>query len=320
MWVMDNIDHFNLRSFDLNLMVAFDAMMQELSVTKSAEKLRIGQSAMSHNLSTLRMLLQDDLFVRVGQKMQPTAKARALAGPVRTALSQAQNALQASDCFDPATAERVFRIGVTGEMEMILLPVLLRHLQIHAPGTKLLSRTITTDSVDPMINNGEIDLAIGCKSPLQSGYFGEVLFNSEVACCFNPNLLKLSRPLSREDYLASRHAVLSQTGNVAGCVGDALQGLGINLNVVMAAPDFMPLLAAARNAPIIATVPCRIATQYAPLFGLSFCQMPIEVGFPPVTMNWAVWTDKDVGLVWLRDQIRTVIASIAPEDHLLAAE
>ena len=48
--------------------------------------------------------------------------------------------------------------------------------------------------------------------------------------------------------------------------------------------------------------------------------MPIEVGFPPVTMNWAVWTDKDVGLVWLRDQIRNVIASIAPEDHLLAAE
>ena len=157
MRVMDNIDHFNLRSFDLNLMVAFDAMMQELSVTKSAEKLRIGQSAMSHNLSTLRVLLQDDLFVRVGQKMQPTAKARALAGPVRTALSQAQNALQASDCFDPATAERVFRLGVTGEMEMILLPVLLRHLQIHAPGTKLLSRTITTDSVDPMINNGELD-------------------------------------------------------------------------------------------------------------------------------------------------------------------
>ncbi|CAM3428468.1 LysR family transcriptional regulator [Thalassospira profundimaris] len=71
---MDNIDHFNLRSFDLNLMIAFDAMMQEMSVTKAAEKLRIGQSAMSHNLNTLRMLLADDLFVRVGQKMQPTAK------------------------------------------------------------------------------------------------------------------------------------------------------------------------------------------------------------------------------------------------------
>jgi len=317
---MDNIDHFNLRSFDLNLMVAFDAMMQEMSVTKAAEKLRIGQSAMSHNLSTLRMLLDDELFVRVGQKMQPTAKARALAGPVRTALSQAQSAIQATDSFDPATAERVFRLGVTGEMEMVLLPVLLHHLQMQSPGIKLLSRPITADSVDVMINNGEIDMAIGCKSQLQSGHFGEVLFNSEVACCFNPNLISLSVPLSRKDYLASRHAVLSQTENVAGCVGVALQGLGIDLNVVMAAPDFMPLLAAARNTPVIATVPCRIAIQYAPLFGLSYCRMPIDVAFPPVTMNWAVWTDKDVGLVWLRDQIRTVIASIAPEGQMLAAE
>ncbi|MDG4717379.1 MULTISPECIES: LysR family transcriptional regulator [Thalassospira] len=317
---MDNIDHFNLRSFDLNLMIAFDAMMQEMSVTKAAEKLRIGQSAMSHNLSTLRMLLADELFVRVGQKMQPTAKARALAGPVRTALSQAQNALQATDCFDPAKAERVFRLGVTGEMEMILLPELVRHLQREAPGTKILSRSITTDTVDTMINNGEIDLAIGCKTQLQTGHHGELLFNSEVACCFNPELTGLSAPITRAQYLASRHAVLSQTENVAGCVGAALQGLGIDLNVVMAAPDFMPLLAAARNAPVVATVPCRIAIQYAPLFGLSFCPMPIDIGFPPVTMNWAVWTDKDVGLVWLRDQIRGVIDSIDPNRIVLAAE
>ena len=317
---MDNIDHFNLRSFDLNLMVAFDAMMQEMSVTKAAEKLRIGQSAMSHNLNTLRMLLADDLFVRVGQKMQPTAKARTLAGPVRAALSQAQNALHATDCFDPQTAQRVFRLGVTGEMDMILLPILLRHLQQQAPGVKILSRTITADTVDVMMNGGEIDIAIGCKSPLAAAHCSEVLFDAEVACCFNPDILDLPLPLSRAQYLASRHAVLSQTEDVAGCVGVALQAMGIELDVVLAAPDFMPLLATARNSAVIATVPCRIANQYAPLFGLSYCPMPIDVAFSPVTMNWAVWTDKDVGLTWLRDQIRAVIESIAPDHELRAAE
>ena len=96
--------------------------------------------------------------------------------------------------------------------------------------------------------------------------------------------------------------------------------MGIELDVVLAAPDFMPLLAAARNSAVIATVPNRIATQYASLFGLSYGPMPIEVSFPPVTMNWAVWTDKDVGLIWLRDQIRTVIGSISPTSGLIAAE
>lgn len=305
---MDNIDHFNLRSFDLNLMIAFDAMMQELSVTKSAEKLRIGQSAMSHHLSTLRMLLQDELFIRVGQKMQPTAKARALAGPVRAALTQAQNALQVTDCFEPQTADRVFRLGITSEMEMVLLPALMERLQSTAPGVRLLSRAISVESVDIMMDSGEIDLAIGCK---QSRHHEEVLFESSVACCFNADLCRLSPPLSQDGYLGARHAVLSQTANVSGCVGDALVALGIELDVVLAAPDFMPLLAAARNSPVVATVPRRIAVQYAPLFGLAFCEMPIALSFPPVTMSWAVWTDKDVGLVWLREQIRLAMGDIS---------
>ncbi|MDP4032634.1 MAG: LysR family transcriptional regulator, partial [Pseudorhodobacter sp.] len=75
---MTSIDHFNLRAFDLNLLIAFDALMTEGSVTKAARRLKIQQPAMSHSLSTLRVLMQDDLFIRVGQVMQPTARARGL--------------------------------------------------------------------------------------------------------------------------------------------------------------------------------------------------------------------------------------------------
>ena len=76
---MQTIDHFNLRSFDLNLLVAFDAMMEEMNVTRAARRLKIQQPAMSHNISTLRTLFQDELFIRVGQEMKPTARALKLA-------------------------------------------------------------------------------------------------------------------------------------------------------------------------------------------------------------------------------------------------
>ncbi|MDP2698927.1 LysR substrate-binding domain-containing protein [Thalassospira sp.] len=319
---MENINHFNLRSFDLNLLIAFDAMMQEMSVTKAAEKLRIGQSAMSHNLSTLRLLLQDDLFIRVGQTMQPTARALALGGPVRAALHQAQSALDARDVFCPHSEIRLFRVGLTGEMEMVLLPALMARIQRLAPGVKLLSRTVTADTVDTMMDSGAIDLAVGCKEVLQSRYCGEILFESQVACCFNPTLLPFDGGLGRKEYLAARHAVLSQTDNVTGCVGAALQGLGIEIDIVMAAPDFMPLLAAARTAPLIATVPGRIASQYAALFGLAVCDMPIEIHFPPVSMNWPLRTDKDAGGMWLRDQVRAVVQELNPSESpaVIAAE
>jgi hypothetical protein len=66
--LMRSIDHFDLRSFDLNLLISFDALMEDRSVTRAAARLRVRQPAMSHSLSVLRMLLQDELFVRDGQR------------------------------------------------------------------------------------------------------------------------------------------------------------------------------------------------------------------------------------------------------------
>lgn len=109
------INHFNLRSFDLNLLVAFDAMMRDRNVTKAAARLKIQQPAMSHNLATLRLLLADDLFVRVGHVMQPTAKAQALSEQVSRVLEQTQAILRGSNRFDPATADCTFRIGFSCE-------------------------------------------------------------------------------------------------------------------------------------------------------------------------------------------------------------
>src|SRR5258708_34756006 len=78
---MRSIDHFDLRSFDLNLLIAFDALMEERSVTRAAARLRVRQPAMSHSLSVLRMLLQDELFVRDGSIMRPTAHAPTVVRP-----------------------------------------------------------------------------------------------------------------------------------------------------------------------------------------------------------------------------------------------
>src|SRR3974390_1947397 len=96
---MKNINHFNLRSFDLNLLIAFDALMKDRSVTKAAARLKVQQPALSHHLSALRVLLDDELFIRVGNDMQPTAKAEALADGVAQILAGAQALILAQDTF-----------------------------------------------------------------------------------------------------------------------------------------------------------------------------------------------------------------------------
>lgn len=306
---MTTIDHFNLRSFDLNLLVAFDALISEGSVTKAAKRLKIQQPAMSHSLSTLRVLLQDELFIRVGQVMQPTSRARSLAVPVRQALKQAQLALSGGDAFDPATEERTFRIAMSPEVELLLIPDLTARLRRLAPGIRVLARVFPYEAMDPSLEDGSIDLAVGCTYTQTSRRSFETLYKTEFACCHNPDLLTLSKTVGLEAYLAAEHATISQNETLQGCIKDALEIAGVELNVVTAAPGYMSVLSAAQSSPLIATVPSRIAERYAPLLGLDVSPLPVLLSFPSVNMVWANHADGDPANAWLRQQIRYVFAS-----------
>lgn len=301
---MHVIDHFNLRSFDLNLLVAFDAMMEEMSVTRAAQRLKIQQPAMSHNISTLRTLFQDELFIRVGQVMKPTARALNLAGPVRQALRQAQAAVLMADAFDPATEQRTFRLGLSSEVELLLLPDLTARLRDIAPGIRILARGGDAQEIDAMLDAGVIDMSVGCSYLPDSRHHCEPLYQSSVLCCFNPKLLKLSNPVGLDAYMAAQHAVISQTDSLHGCVKDALVHVGAELEVVAAAPDFMSILATARSSAVIATVSSRIALRYGPLLELEVSPVPLALSFPPVAMVWPLQMDSDLGCAWLRSQIR----------------
>jgi DNA-binding transcriptional LysR family regulator len=86
----------NLAAIDLNLLVAFEALLEERSVTKAAERLQIGQPAMSASLNRLRVLFEDELFVRLGRQMQPTLKAQAIAPGIVAALHQIRQTITTS--------------------------------------------------------------------------------------------------------------------------------------------------------------------------------------------------------------------------------
>ncbi|RCK54273.1 hypothetical protein TH25_02945 [Thalassospira profundimaris] len=307
---MKNIDHFNLRSFDLNLLVAFDALISEGSVTRAAEKLRIGQPAMSHSLATLRLLLGDELFVRMGPKMQPTARAQSLAGPIREALHQAQAALKVGLHFDPSTEKRVFRIGVSDEMTQVLLPALMADLAQKAPNIGILARDLSLATVEPLLSRSEIDVAVGVPYVPQGAFKGERLFDAQAVCCFRPDLIGLKGTFDEAAYFAGRHAVFSQVSDISGCVGEIYRTTGHTLDIGFAAPAFLPLLAVAAQAPLIATVPARIARLYAAKFDLTIGPVPVISGFSSSHMMWAGHTEHDVALSWLRGCIRDCLHDV----------
>jgi DNA-binding transcriptional LysR family regulator len=152
-----------LGALDLNLLVVFDAVMQERNVTRAGQRLGLSQPAMSHALSRLRHMLKDDLFIRSPKGMLPTPRAEQLAVPVRTALDGLQQSLEPTQ-FDPSKAVRKFRIAVDNYSAVVLVGILAARIGEVAPKVLLEfqpSGTLKILDLLDLLDRGELDLAIG---------------------------------------------------------------------------------------------------------------------------------------------------------------
>ena len=134
----------DLRLFDLNLLIAFDALMEERNVTRASRRLGIGQPAMSYALARLRELFGDDLFIRTATSMQPTTRALQLSGPIARIISDIRESVLADRAFRPDVTEIVFRIGASDYAEVAVLPEFLTALRSAAPKARVSRSTLST--------------------------------------------------------------------------------------------------------------------------------------------------------------------------------
>ena len=149
-----------LAALDLNLLVVFDAIMRDRSVTRAGQRLGLSQPAMSHALTRLRHMLKDELFVRSPNGMMPTPRAEELATPIRIALDGLQQSLEPMQ-FDPSKATATFRIAVDNYAAIVLVAPIAAHVARIAPGVRLDFRPSGTLDVLEQLDRSELHLAMG---------------------------------------------------------------------------------------------------------------------------------------------------------------
>src|SRR4051794_509811 len=149
-----------LAALDLNLLVVFDAIMRDRSVTRAGQRLGLSQPAMSHALTRLRHMLKDELFVRSPNGMVPTPRADELATPIRIALDGLQQSLEPVQ-FDAPKATASFPIAVNNYAAIVLVPPIAAHVARIAPGVKLDFPPSGTLDVPDHLNQSELHLVIG---------------------------------------------------------------------------------------------------------------------------------------------------------------
>jgi DNA-binding transcriptional LysR family regulator len=312
---MDVIAERNLRSVDLNLLVVFDALMAERNVTRAAERNGLSQPAVSKALNRLRFLFDDPLFVRRDRAMEPTSRARELAGPIHGALADISRTLTVPSAFEPSTAKATIKIATVDLYHTKLLPSLVRHLRQHAPGVDLQVRANERSHLHEQLAAGEIDLAFAPLGTKTAELSAEPLWNDRlVTLVGNDN--PLCEPLSMEAYAAAAHLVdaghvqVSADGVGRSVVDAILTARGLRRRIMLVLPNSagIPFIVAATD--LIATLPNRIVQGLLPMTNVRILTPPLpDIEVSP-HMFWHRRTDAEPLQVWLRAAIRKIAAGV----------
>jgi DNA-binding transcriptional LysR family regulator len=294
----------------LNLLVAFEALMQARSVTGAAQRLRVGQPSASYALKRLRELLDDPLFVRTPAGMTPTPRALALAEPIRGILTNIQTALFASPSFDPLRETRIFRIGATDYAQAVIADPLLAVVQKQAPRCRLILTATDCDIVGRSLERGEIDLAVGAFPEVVSATHQRVLYRERYECVFDAKACKVRPPISRAQWLALPHVIMSTRGDYSGPLDDVLKSFGERRDVTVSTPHFLAIPFLLQGKRLIAALPARLAETCHAKLGLTTCALPFEAPGFDVIMVWNSRTANEPGAIWLRDQIVSLYPSL----------
>jgi len=294
----------DLRFFDLNLLIAFDALMAERNVTRAARRVGIGQPAMSYALSRLRELFADELLVRTASAMQPTTRALELAGPISRILSDIRASVLSDRAFHPEGAEMVFRVGASDYAEVSILSVVLTALRSSAPKVRLVVLLVNRDQVGTMLESGAIDLAVGYYPEHPGAQQREVLFHEEFVCLFDAKACGINPPLKLKAYLELPHILMSLRGDLSGDADALLAREDAERFVFMATPHFLTIPFMLHGLRAIAAIPRRLAESCANVAGLTVSPMPIALEGYDVSMLEHAPTETDPAQRWFRDLVR----------------
>lgn len=302
-----------LNRLDLNLLVAFDALMTEKNVSKAAEKLFIGQSAMSHSLNRLRQALDDPILVRTASGMRPTKRAEALIVPIRKALLEIEVTVTSPSAFDPATAEHRFVIAATDYNELILLPSLLKKVREIAPGVNIHVKQPHEYLPEEELENGSINVALGFDVSFETParIHQQALFHDAFVSIVRKDHPTISDTLSLEQFLDMEHLLISPSGGEYGIIDQCLSELNLSRKIVSTVPHFLSAPLIISETDMLLTLPYRIAEKFVQIVPLKLLHTPVELPSYQLSMIWHPLYDKDPADQWLRGLIRTVSQQIA---------
>ena len=287
----------DIRNLDLNLLKTFDALMDEGSVTRAAQRLMLTQPAVSAMLTRLRDYFDDPLFVRSQRGMVPTERAMTLAGPIKQVLADINLLLQPIH-FDPQTSKMTYTIAATDYALKAVIVPLMAELKKQAPGIRVAVIAVNQDSLSRQMEQGEVDLALVTPETTPEELHGRALYEEQYVCMMRADHpAAVSGRITLEKFCSLEHILVSNKGGFWGPTDDALATMKLNRHIGLSVNSFLVLPEILRITDMIAVVPRRLACRHD---NLMIMDTPLEVlGFTK-SMAWHERSHRDPAHRWIR--------------------
>ena len=303
------LNEIDLSRTDLNLLVLFEAVLDERHVGRAAERMNLTPSAVSHGLGRLRRLLNDPLFLRTPKGVVPTARAVELAATIADILAQTRRIVSASAPFDPATSTRCFTIGAPDAVSAVMLPPLLAGLKAAAPSIDLRLRQLLPPiqsrefdrAWEPVLAELEtraVDIAIVPLKQVPARFVAHTLFEEDFVIAARQGHAFAKRP-SLEHFCTHQQLVVSLTGDAHGLVDKVLAKHGLSRRVALTVPNFMMALALIAQTDLIGAMPRSLLASQAARFGLMLIEPPVPFRRDSISAVATKAALMDAGVAWL---------------------
>ncbi|CAM3712918.1 HTH-type transcriptional activator NahR [Pseudomonas reidholzensis] len=297
----------DIRHLDLNLLKALDALLDERSVTRAAQRLALTQPAVSGMLNRLRESFDDPLFVRGQRGITPTLRAEQLAIPVKRLLADIEGLLKPSE-FDPSTAQLTVTLASTDYALQAVVAPFLAALRLRAPNVRVCVLPVDEQALPAQMERGDVDLALLTPQTVAAGLQSAFLFDEAYVCLLRADHADASgQAISLERFCALDHALVSPSGGAfRGVTDDALARIGRTRRVTLSLSSFLVLPQILMTSDLIAVVPSRLAQQRD---GLRVLQPPIEIPGFSKTLAWHERTERDPAHRWIRALLIETVAA-----------
>lgn len=303
------MNQIDLSRVDLNLLVLFEVVLEERHVGRSAERLNLSASAVSHGLGRLRRLLNDPLFLRTPKGVVPTDRATELAAPIADVLVRVRSVISTAEPFDPATSTRRFTVGAPDGVSAVFLPTLLAELRRRAPGIDISVRQLLPAQGETAservwrealadLETRAMDIAVIPSGDIPVRFHRQTLYDEDFVIAMRARHPYAKTP-TLDRYCEAQHLVVSLAGDPHGFVDEALTRLGRTRRIALTVPNFMFALAVIAETDLICAIPRRFAALHGGRFGVWSLDAPLPLGNFGLNAIAPKAAMTDAGLAWL---------------------